>query len=289
MVHSRYYWLGVFMSFVTTFSCLAGNTVIGSYQAPPGGKEATASQNNTAVALPIANADNANLGNEAQFEKRLADALTKNPEIIVKALQEYNKTQQRALQERQGASLVKYKDAVASEDNAIVLGKKGSDVKFVVFLDPNCPHCRVFTKALLSIRENYPNVAVLMRNWPILGKDSEEIVRGLWAIKQQSGEKFDAALKDISTTEGAYTYSKLLSWVKGNGLNVEKFKKDSQAETTKNAIESTKKLAVELGLEGTPTSILIDQNGIRLVLPTDEKSLNTILSEASPKGTTAKT
>ena len=43
----------------------------------------------------------------------------------------------------------------------------------------------------------------------------------------------------------------------------------------------TSKLAKDIGLQGTPTSLLVDKNGIRLVMPTDEKSLESILKGAS--------
>jgi protein-disulfide isomerase len=223
-------------------------------------------------------------GGDPQLEKKIADILNKNPEIIVEALQKFTERQERAQQEKMEASLMKYQSEISKESNAALLGKKDAEVKLVVFLDPNCPHCRPFAQALNKARENFPNVAILVRHWAILGKDSEEVVRGLWAIRQQGQDRFVAATKAIASSEERFTFPKLLAWVEDHKLNVAKFKEDSQSNSTKEVVEATSKLAKDIGLQGTPTSVLIDKNGIRLVMPTDEKSLESIL-----KGATAKT
>ncbi len=219
--------------------------------------------------------------NDSQFEKKVTDILTKNPQIIVAALQKFSESQEREQQAKMEASLMKYKEEISKESGAALLGKKDAEVKLVVFLDPNCPHCRPFSQALQKVGSNFPDVAILVRHWAILGKDSEEVIRGLWAIKQQNQDQFNAACKAIASSEEKYTYPKLLAWVEDHKLNVGKFKEDSQSNIAKDLVEETSKLAKNIGLQGTPTSLLVDKNGIRLVMPTDEKSLESILKEAS--------
>lgn len=219
---------------------------------------------------------------DAEFEKKLIDTINKNPQIIVTALQKFTESQERELQEKMEASFMKYKDEISKESSATLLGKKDAEVKLVVFLDPNCPHCRPFAQALHKVRENFPNVAVLIRHWPIL-KDSDEVVRGLWAIKRQGQDKYNAACKAIASapSEERYTFAKLLAWVEDHNLNVKQFKEDSQSKETIETVEETSKLAKNIGLQGTPTSLLVDKNGIHLVMPTDEKSLENVFKGAS--------
>jgi len=220
--------------------------------------------------------------NDAQLEKKVAEILTKNPEIIVEALQKFSERQEKVQQEKMEVSLMKYQGEIANESNAAVLGRRDAEVKLVVFVDPNCPHCRPFTQALNKIRDDFPNVAIFVRPWPILGKDSEDVVRGLWAIKQQGQDKFNAAVKAISASDERYTFLKLLAWVEDHSLDTAKFKTDAESSATKAVIEETSKLAKNIGLQGTPTSLLIDKKGnIKLVIPTDEKSLTAILQNAS--------
>ena len=218
---------------------------------------------------------------DSNLAKRINTILTNNPEMIVAALQKFNQTQHRIQQEKLDASLVKFKDEISRDSSAIVLGKKDAEVKLVVFLDPNCPHCRPFSQALTKVSTEYPNVAIFVRQWPILGPDSEEVARGLWAIKQQGSDKFNAISKAIAASEDRYTFAKLLLWVTDHKLDVAKFKKDFESPTTKDIVENTKKLALDIGLEGTPTSLLVSKKGIRVVNPTDEKSLQSILTGAA--------
>jgi protein-disulfide isomerase len=285
MINLKNFALGLLVSFVAVSASFSANTVIGSYQAPAQTADTTGSKGKEGggETLPISNTGEGAGTNDPLFEKKLNDTLTNNPEILVRALQKYNQSQQRAQLEKLEASLSKYKDEISKESNAVVLGKKDAEVKLVVFLDPNCQHCRSFSQAINKARTNYPNISILVRSWPILGKDSEEVVRGLWAIKAQGAEKYTAAMKEIASTQEPYTYSKLLAWVKDHKLDVAKFGKDSESTATKAVIEETRKLATDIGLEGTPTSLMIDQKGIRLVIPTDEKSLENILKSASPE------
>lgn len=218
---------------------------------------------------------------DARLKEKVARILMKNPEIIVEAIQQYNQNQQRAQQEKLDATLMKYRKEIAKESSAVVLGKNDAAIKLVVFLDPNCPHCRPFSQALHKVRESFPNVTVLVRHWAILGPDSEDVVRGLWAIKQQGQDKFNAATKAIASSEERYTLAKLIAWAEKNNLDVAQFKKDADAKTTRAVVEETQKLASELGLEGTPTSLLINKRSVRLVTPTDETSLESILKEAN--------
>ncbi len=263
MVKNKKLVFGLLVSIVALLGVLAVNMV--SQRSQP--KEAVGK----AEALPGAD----------QLKQKIIDILNESPEIVIGALQKFNQNQQRVSQEKLEASLMKYHGELSKESSAVVLGKKDADIKLVVFVDPNCPHCRPFSMALNSVREKFPNVAVLVRHWAILGKDSEDVVRGLWAIQQQGQDKFNAATKAIASSEDRYTFAKLLAWAEEHNLNVTKFKADSEAKATKDVMEETKKLAMDIGFEGTPTSVLIDKKGIHLVMPTDEKSLEAVLTGAA--------
>lgn len=232
-------------------------------------------------ATPASNSSDPQGGwNDTQLEKKIVEIFDKNPQIIIQALQNFQQKQIRAQEDKIKASLMKFKNEITKDTSAIVLGKKDAKVKLVVFLDPNCPHCRPFSMALNKARENHPNLAIFIRHWPILGKDSEDVVRGLWAIKQQGEDKYNSAIKAIAGSEEKFTFAKLLAWVQDHNLNIKKFQEDADSQATKDVVEETRKLANDIGFEGTPTSLLVDNAGIRLVVPTDEKSLDSILKSA---------
>jgi protein-disulfide isomerase len=315
MVGKDKFVLGLLVSVFAFLPVLAGNRVIGSYKpeiapAPAnnsedalkkepnkteesnkpietlegpqisGVKEVVSITTDTTSTGGLKSGSSAGGLSDSQLQEKVTDILTKNPEIIVAALQKFQQNQQRAQQEKFEAQLMKYQTDISKDSSAIVLGKMDAGVKLVVFLDPNCPHCKSFSQALYTIRENFPNVAVLVRHWPFL-ENSEGVARGLWAINLQGSDKFEAAARAIATSKEGYTLPKLLAWVQEHKLDVAKFEKDVNSPATLQVIQETKKLAENVGLEGTPTSLLVDKKGIHHVMPTDEKGLESILKGAA--------
>lgn len=250
-------------------------------------KDTATKGENTSTDAAKANPQPAGMS-DALFKEKVTEVLTKHPEIIVASLQKFQQNQMNVQQEKLEASLMKFQSEISKDSGAIVLGKRDAEVKLVVFLDPNCPHCKSFTQALSEVRKNFPNVAILVRHWPFL-KNSEGVSRGLLAISQQGLDKFEAVAREIAASEESYSLSKLLNWVKDHKLDVAKFEKDVNSQATLQMIQDTKKLAENIGLEGTPTSLLIDKKGIHHVVPTDEKSLEGILKGASAAAGTAPT
>jgi protein-disulfide isomerase len=201
--------------------------------------------------------------------------LKTNPEMIVEALQKFTERQQQEQQKKMQDGLAKNRDRIVDPASGILLGKPDAETKLVVFIDPNCPHCRTFEEALHKVRGNHPDVAILLKYWPILGDDSREVARGLLALKD-AGKNEDIS-KLIAAAKGPFTYDMLRTWVKQQKLNPSKFDQDAKSSAISEHLDKTDGLAKELGLQGTPTSLLVGKNGITLVMPTDEKSLDTIL------------
>jgi protein-disulfide isomerase len=205
----------------------------------------------------------------------ISQSLKNNPEMIVEALQKFTERQQQEQQKKMQDGLTKNKERIADSTSGILLGKPDAETKLVVFMDPNCPHCRSFEEALHKVRGNHPNVAILLKYWPILGEDSKEVARGILALKDAG--KNEELSKLVAATKGPLTYDILRTWVAKQKISPSKFDQDAKSSTINEYLDKTDALAKELGLQGTPTSLLINKDEVRLVMPTDEKSLDNIL------------
>lgn len=205
----------------------------------------------------------------------ISQSLKNNPEMIVEALQKFTERQQQEQHQKMQDGFIKNKDRIADPASGILLGKPDAETKLVVFMDPNCPHCRTFEEALHKVRGEHPNVAILLKYWPILGEDSKEVARGILALKDTG--KNEELSKLVTTTKGPLTYDTLRTWVAKQKINPSKFDQDAKSSAIGESLDKTDALAKELGLQGTPTSLLISKDGVRLVMPTDEKSLDSIL------------
>jgi protein-disulfide isomerase len=205
----------------------------------------------------------------------ISQSLKNNPEMIVEALQKFTERQQQEQHKKMQDGLAKNKDRIADPASGILLGKPDAETKLVVFMDPNCPHCRTFEEALHKVRGDHPNVAILLKYWPILGEDSKEVARGILALKDAG--KNEELSKLVTTTKGPLTYDTLRTWVTKQKINPSKFDQDAKSSAISESLDKTDALAKELGLQGTPTSLLVSKDEVRLIMPTDEKSLDSIL------------
>jgi protein-disulfide isomerase len=247
-------------------------------------KEDSSSTEKSKEGVSLVGATSASSSNNVFSEAQIKDiklmigsTLKENPEMIVEALQKFTDRQQQEQFKKMQDGLSKNRDRIIDPSSATLLGNSDAETKLVVFLDPNCPHCRRFEQAIDKVKSQYPKVAILMRYWPILGPDSEKIASALWAIKGFGPGKFEEFARIISSKEGPFTYEMFVKLVEEHKLDKGKFEAAVNSAETKTAIGKTDSLARELGLQGTPTSLLVNKEGVRLVMPTDEKSLEIIL------------
>ncbi|HMK56804.1 MAG TPA: DsbC family protein [Dissulfurispiraceae bacterium] len=114
--------------------------------------------------------------------------------------------------------------------DSLVLGDKDAKYKVVVFSDPDCPYCSKLHAEIKKVVEKRKDIAFFIKLLPLpMHKDAE------WKAKAIMCKKSMQLLEDNF-----------------EGKPIEKADCDTKA------IEDTKKLAGELGINGTPALILPD-------------------------------
>lgn len=220
---------------------------------------------------------------KAEIDLMIWDSLKNNPEKLIQVLQKFTEDQQKEAVKKVQDSVNSAKDQLSDSKNAIVIGKADAAIKLVLFVDPNCPHCRVFELALGEIEKDLPNkekLGVLIRQWPILGKNSEVVSAGLIAAYAQDSLKFKVLSDKLLSSEKAMDKEKFLNLAKEVGFDVVKLEAGIMSESVMNQLKNTKELAGKIGLEATPTIILTDKNGARLLQVGDKEELKKALIEA---------
>lgn len=216
---------------------------------------------------------------ENELEKALEALLEKKPILVVNALQKYTLQQQAAQQEEMNKQLNNNKAALLDKSHASVIGDPQAATKLIIFLDPNCPHCRTFKKTILDIQKTYPNVAFYLRHWPILGTESTETAAGLCAATQQG--KFEDLSKKLIESSEKSDAKKITEWAKQAGLDMAKFDAAIKSKEVQDILEKNGKLAEQLGFQGTPTTILASKDGtLKIITPTDKESLISYLKDS---------
>lgn len=220
---------------------------------------------------------------QEEINKNIGEYLKNHPEVMVKVLQDFSAQQQKEALEKIQADVGAATKELIDPQNAIVMGKPDAAIKLILFVDPNCPHCRVFESTLNKIEKDLPEkdkLCIMIRQWPILGKNSKEVAAGLIAANTQDSKKFQTLSKKIIKSDKPWDAENFLVVAKESGYDIDKIKAALEGEDVQNQIKNTNDLATRLGLEATPTLILADKKGARLVQVTDENSLKALLLEA---------
>ncbi len=128
-------------------------------------------------------------------------ALLADP-FILEEVADALEVERAAREEALAAQVIEQNSATLfSADNASVLGNPNGSITLVEFLDYNCGFCKQAHADMLRIVAEYPDVRVLVRDFPVLGSGSLEAAQVATAFRSISGDM--ATFIDIMMTEDA--------------------------------------------------------------------------------------
>lgn len=189
----------------------------------------------------------------ADVEQIVHDYIMKNPEVILTAVDDYQKKSQR---QTQGAALEKNKDAIFNDTSSPIVGNPKGDVTIVEFMDYNCHYCKLSFPTVLSMIAKDKNLRVVMKDFPILGPTSETAAK--WALAAQKQKKYLEFHKALMENKAPISDELLEKTATDTGLDVAQIKKDIQGSDILLQIEKNRSLASNLGLSGTPAFVIGD-------------------------------
>ena len=169
---------------------------------------------------------------------------------------------------------------VTSEDH--ILGNPNASIKIVEYSDASCPYCKIFHTTMKKIIDNYGtsgDVAWVYRHFPIDKPDAQGRIlhpnagreaqamecaaslggnQKFWAFTNRLYDVTPAVTQATPTGLDPKELPKIAGFV---GLNVADFNSCLSSEKFKDKVESQYLEAINIGLTGTPSSILITPDG----------------------------
>ena len=134
-----------------------------------------------------------------------------------------------------------------------VIGEDSSDLIVYEFSDYQCGYCRRMHPIITEVAAS-KNIKVALIEFPILGALSEKAARYALAARQQGYfEDFHNALMQSG---GRLSEEKIAAVIKTLPLDRAQLEKDSASEYVSKQLEDNYKLAVLLGIKGTPAFII---------------------------------
>lgn len=184
------------------------------------------------------------------------ETIRENPEIIAEVLQILTQREQAAERERARAALATRADVLFNDPDAPVLGNPDGAVTLVEFMDYQCTYCKAMFPRLRQALDEEDDLKLVIKELPILGPASDVAARAALAARQQDKyADFHGALMEL---RGRLSEKAVFDTAGKVGLDVERLRRDMEDPAIAAALADNRRLAQELGINGTPAFVTPD-------------------------------
>jgi protein-disulfide isomerase len=179
-------------------------------------------------------------------DKQIEAWVEKNPETIIKALQNFQRKQQ---EENQPKPEMVKQYAKELFENAGSPSVGTGKVKIAYFFDFNCGHCTKQGETINEVLKNTKDVTVIYKNMPILSPSSEMMAKAALAASQQGKYKefYNEIYKNEKRDDAA-----MENIAKALKLDIAKWKADLGGPAVKAELDHVRELAQKMKISGTP-------------------------------------
>ena len=187
-------------------------------------------------------------------EQVVEQYLRSHPEVIEQTLQALQAKRQAEERERVRKVIATRQADLLNDPNSPVSGNLGGDVTVVEFFDYRCGYCKRVAGTVTQLQQDDLNVRVVYKDFPILGEASVFAARAALASNAQG--KHVVFHEALLASEEELTPETVFVIAKTIGLDTEKLQADMQSPAIQQIIDRNRKLARELGINGTPGFII---------------------------------
>lgn len=195
-----------------------------------------------------------------EIARVVREYLLGNPEVIQEAIALLEKKQADAQKSAQAKALRESGDVLLRSPYDTVVGNGSGDVTVVEFFDYNCPYCKTALGDLQGLLKSDPKLRIVLKDLPVLGPESAEAHRVAVAAKQQlAGDKAFEYHSRLIATRGRVNGERALALARDMGLDLARLQRDMDGATVRTAIDQTRRLSEQLGINGTPAYVVGDE------------------------------
>jgi protein-disulfide isomerase len=237
---------------------LAGATLAIGQTSTPSDTTAPAAATEPAAAQSAAPATSAfTPAQRKELEGIIKDILLNNPEIMLEVQNALESKMDKIQAERMAVAIKEHATELYRPAGSPVVGNAKGDVPVIEFFDYNCGYCKKALSELSQLMDKDKKVRVILKEFPILAKGSEEASRVALAAKMQG--KYWEFHRAMLESQGQANEASALRIAEKLGLDMPRLKKDMASAEVKKEIEDTRQLATKMGIQGTPHFIVGDR------------------------------
>ncbi|MEZ5686555.1 MAG: DsbA family protein [Paracoccaceae bacterium] len=183
--------------------------------------------------------------------------LMANPEVLIESINVLEERQQ-AMEAQNDQVLVETNAKDLFEDGySWVGGNPDGDVTIVEFLDYKCGYCKKAYQEVEKLLESDGNIRFIVKEFPILGEQSDLSSRFAVAVLQLAGpEAYEKTHNAMMAFRGDFTLESLSRLAKDQGLDADALLKRMNEEEVTAVLRANHQLAERMRISGTPAFVI---------------------------------
>jgi len=218
-------------------------------------------------------------GQTKAVEGLIATYLEKHPELVAKALDQFQEEQKTAAREATKTEIRDKASAIFHDPADLVLGNPQGNVTIVEFFDYRCPYCKRAMPVLMQTLKDDGHIRLVLKEFPILGPDS--VIAARAAIASEKQDKYAAFHLALLASQSALDQGTVMSIAEATGIDTKRLVEDMKDPAIDALVKKNYGLARGLKIDGTPAFIIGDE-----LVPgaLDRPTLEALIKQARGKG-----
>lgn len=190
---------------------------------------------------------------ESRIKDMIRETLIEKPSILAEAAESYNKLTAQAKNDAVAQVVKKNYKALYEDPASPRLGAANPALTLVYFTDYNCVYCKKFEGELERLIKAHPDVAVVLKPLPYRSESSMTVARLALTVWEKQPQNFVALHERFMAKKGYHDDASIEATLKKVGITGIKPGKTSQ-----DTLDLNINLAQQLGVQGTPATLIGD-------------------------------
>ncbi len=189
------------------------------------------------------------------FDARVHAYIQAHPEVVQEAIDKLQSRQEAQAAAQAKLAIAQNRQAIERDPRDFVANPNGK-ITVTEFYDYRCPHCVNAAPKVLALIQNNPDVRVVFKEFPIFGAISDRAAMGAIAVKHTGGDYLDLYREFMAARPlDEASIDRILT---AHGVTPASLDDASLKAQTSEQLAAVRRLATDLGLEGTPSFIIGD-------------------------------
>lgn len=193
-----------------------------------------------------------------QVQGIVKEYLMSNPEVVVDALNAYQEKKAKEASEKTQSVIKEKSDSLLKNTELPATGASAKDADIIIaeFFDYHCGYCKHMLPVITELVGTDKKIRVVFHELPILSDESTMAAKAALAVNSIKPDKYFDYHTALMKINGKLDQATLLAEAKKLGISEKDFNAAVSNPEIQKQLDSSKALARDLGISGTPAFII---------------------------------